>query len=56
MKCSHGRNSMFCCICSYGYLRQEQERPRDMVDDINMGVGYKLKAGFALQDKTWEEM
>ena len=50
-ECSHGRSRVFCCECNYGQIREEQDRPRDMVDDINMRVGYKLLAGFGLRDK-----
>lgn len=50
-KCPHGRSKLFCCECKYGRIRNERERPRDMVDDINMPVGYKLLAGFGLRNR-----
>ena len=54
-KCIHGRNAAFCCQCAYGSLRSPQERHRDTVDEMNMAVGYKLKSGFAMQQRRWED-
>ncbi len=50
-KCQHGRDSLFCCRCNYGQIRNEREWPRDMVDDIEMPIGYKLTAGFSLVER-----
>ena len=55
-KCFHGRNRMFCCECRYGCIREERERPRDMVDDMNMQAGYRLVSGFALHGRKFEEL
>lgn len=52
LKCKHGRNiDDFCCGCEYGDITKGYaytKRPYDLVDELNMNIGYKLIRGFNL--------
>lgn len=38
----------FSCQRKYGRYGQQMERPRDLVDDFRIGIGFKLMKGFNL--------
>lgn len=44
-KCKHNKVG-FCCSCEYGersYLEYHEQRERDLVDDLKIQIGFKLK-------------
>lgn len=50
-KCEHGRDPLLCCACRYGDRAHidHKEKSRDLVDEINMPIGYKLRG----DDEEW---
>lgn len=51
IKCRHGVSTDgFCCKCTYGensHIEYNEQQNRDLVDDIHIGIGYKLKRAYS---------
>ena len=47
---------MWCVKCRYGNYGLMRKEPRDLVDDLKVGIGYKLVKGFTMLEQNSKEV